>query len=259
MEARELDLAIARAWPARTRVAVGPWTARLDAGVTRRANSVLPHGSGAAPDAATLDAWLRTATALYGRRGLIPWIQLSQAAWPPTLERELEARGWATGIDRTLLLGGPLPGDDSRHEVRLASRPTADWIATWWALDARGGALERAAAAAILARVDEPAAFASVACEGVPAGVALGVLVDRTLVLECVATRPAGRRRGIACSALGALGRWARERGAESALLAVQEVNAPGRRLYERLGLTPVGDYTYARPSQAASAASHDV
>jgi N-acetylglutamate synthase len=248
MSTRALDLAVARAWPARELVPIGPWTARLDAGVTRRPNSVLPHGDGPAPDPPVLDGWLRATERLYVDRSLTPWIQVTGAAWPPGLEHELAARGWETGIDRTLLLAGPVPTDAGRLDARLAPRPEPAWLATWWTVDPRGGASQLESAAAIISRIAEPVAFASVIAGGTCAGVALGALVDGLLVLECVATRPEARRRGVARAAIGALGRWAAERGATRALLAVQEMNTPARALYEAIGLTEASSYAYARP-----------
>ena len=250
MDLRALDLAIARAWPAREQVAIGSWTARLDAGVTRRPNSVLPHGGGRAPDAAVLDGWLEATEKLYRGRGLTPWLQVTGAAWPRCLAAELAARGWETGIDRTLLLSGPLPPAGTALDVRLASRPDAVWLETWWAVDPRGGSPELEAAAAILARIGEPTAFATVLVDGACVGVALGVLVDGLLVLECVATRPEARRRGVARAAVGALGCWAAEHGATASLLAVLAANASAHALYEALGLTEASAYAYARPGE---------
>jgi N-acetylglutamate synthase len=246
--ARTLDLALCRAWPAQEEVAIGSWTARLDAGVTRRANSVLPHGAGPPPGTATLDEWLRAAVRLYRDRGLTPWFQLTGAAWPPGLEQELGVRGWETGTDRTLLLTGDIFREEGSFEVRLAPQPHHAWLETWWSGDSRGGATHLGSAAAILARIRGPVAFASVVVGGACAGVALGVLVDGLLVLECVATIPDARRAGVARAAVGELGRWAAAQGATSTLLAVQEANGPALALYEALGLSEAGAYAYARP-----------
>lgn len=259
MELGALDLAIARAWPAREELAVGPWTARIDAGVTRRPNSVLPHGEGTPPAAGVIDDWLRTVVQLYRGRGLTPWLQVTRAAWPAGLDGLLGARGWQTGIDRTLLLTGPLPeaggapglpGIDVQIEVQLDPRPQGSWLETWWSVDPRGGAPQRDAAAAILDRIGDPAAFARVVAGGACVGVALGVLVDGLLVLECIATRPELRRSGVARAAIGELGRWAAERGTTGTLLAVQEANGPARALYEALGLGETSSYAYARPPE---------
>jgi N-acetylglutamate synthase len=251
MRQRELDLALSRAWPPLEEVRIGPWRARIDLGVTRRANSVLPHGEGAGPPAAAIDALLQQTIALYHSRGLTPWLQLTGASRPRNLEEELAARGWQTGIDPTLLLAGPLPRRRDA-DVRITQEPEQAWIDAWWTVERRGGAEARAAAVGILERVPTPVAFASVASGGATTGVALGVLLRQTLVIECVATLPAARRHGHARSVTGALGAWGREHGATRAVLAVQQENAAARALYATLGFAEVGAYTYARPSDRA-------
>ncbi len=179
----------------------------------------------------------------------------------PDLAAELAARGWETGIDRTLLLAGPVPTAESPLDVRVAPRPEPAWVETWWEVDPRGRAPELESAAAIIARIREPAAFATVSLGGACAGVALGVVVDGLLVLECVATRPEARRRGVGRAAVGALGRWATEHGATACLLAVLEANRPGQRPLrgarphggERLRLRTAGRLTH-RDGRAGSA-----
>ena len=57
--------------------------------MTRRANSVLPHGEGSDLDDDALDALLAETVRLYTQHGLIPWLQVSGAAWPPRLEERL--------------------------------------------------------------------------------------------------------------------------------------------------------------------------
>ncbi len=247
VDAASLDHALQRAWPPRTLTPIGPWTARLDAGVTRRANSVLTHGDGADLDDATLDLLLAEAQKLYGRNNLTPWLQLTAAAWPPRLEERLDDRGWRTGIDPTLLLTGPIPGVAPTREVVLAPQPSEDWLTLWSTVDQRGAGRNLAIVAALLARLED-AIFASVVKAGNVVGVALGVVVDSTLVLECLATIPDARRCGVARSAVASLAQWASERDACRLLLAVQQRNVEARRLYDALGLEAVGRYAYARP-----------
>ena len=258
MRQRELDLAVSRAWPPREELRIGSWRARIDLGVTRRANSVLPHGEGGRPSAAAIDALLQRTIAVYDSRGLTPRLQLTGASWPHDLEEELDARGWQTGIDPTLLLGGPLPCANPGAVVRITQAPENAWVDAWWTVERRGGAEARAAAVGILERVPAPVAFASVASGGVTAGVALGAVVQQTLVIECVATLPAVRRRGHARTITAALGAWGRERGATRAVLAVQQQNAAARALYATLGFAEVGAYTYARPADRADTRAGD-
>jgi GNAT superfamily N-acetyltransferase len=120
-------------------------------------------------------------------------------------------------------------------------------VATGWGVDPRGGDSELATCLELLRRIEE-GAFARVVNGCHTHGVGLGVLVEDTLVLECVATVPAARRQGVATRVVSALGAWGRGRGATRALLAVQERNVAARRLYERLGFATVGSYAYARP-----------
>ena len=250
MTGADLDLAIQRAWPPAVTAPIGPWTARLDAGVTRRPNSILPHGGGPEPGDEELDALLDETVRLYERHGLTPWIQVTHAAWPPRLEARLAEREWQTGIDRTLLLGGPVSnGDDTAF---LDHRPSPEWVATWWGVDPRGGDAQLAACRDLLGRV-ENAAFASVVTGCHTLGVGLGVVVADTLVIECLATVPSARRQGIATRVMAALGAWGSSRGADRVLLAVQERNAPARRLYERLGFEPVGADAHARPGESGA------
>lgn len=225
----------------------------MDGGVSRRANSVLPHGAGPQPGAARLNGWIDAAVDLYRARSLVPWIQASSASWPNGLEQLLERRGWTIGIDRTLLLGGNLKPTRTTRDVTLQLRLDDRWLNAWWELDGRGGAREQEVASAILARISDRVAFVSVGGGDQVAGVALGVLVDTTLVVECVATAPRVRREGVATAALTALGAWAWEQGSRTTLLAVQETNEAARALYAKLGLLEVGAYSYCRPAVRAS------
>jgi ribosomal protein S18 acetylase RimI-like enzyme len=247
MEARRLDLALAGAWATLELEAIGPWRLRAAAGVTGRANSVLPLGTGPDPTTAELEGWLDAAETWYARRGLPPRIQLIPSAWPPSLRDVLMQRGYEEVVP-TLLLTGPLPSrEHATWHVQLAAAPNADWIEVWWTVDPRGADPELETARRILAAIEAPRAFASVVDGGVPVGVALGVLVDRVLVIECLATRAERRRQGVATTAIEALAAWAHARGAEKIALAVVEQNAQALALYERLGLEIVGRYTYAR------------
>lgn len=151
-----------------------------------------------------------------------------------------------------MLLVGPLPAGDGvtpTLDVQLAPDPGAPWLGAWWAADPRGDAVALEALAAIMERIQAPRAFATAVLEGRPVGVALGVAVDRLLVLECIATLPESRRRGVASATITALASWAGEQGTTGALLAVQESNAPARALYRALGLVEAGAYAYARPA----------
>jgi ribosomal protein S18 acetylase RimI-like enzyme len=250
---KALDLALLRAWPAADERRIGPWLARLDAGITRRANSVLPLGKGPPPEAARLQGWLDEAVTIYRARDLEPLVQVTQAAWPPALERELADRGWQTEIDRTLLLVGVPSADDDRWRVAVDARPHRDWLDSWWAVDPRGDESALLTLMQLFARIASPTAFLRVLDERRTVGTALGVLVARTLVLECVTALPEARRRGVASAAIRAAWRWGESLGASRALLAVRADNLAARALYASLGLQQRSGYAYARPATMPS------
>lgn len=103
---------------------------------------------------------------------------------------------------------------------------------TWqrWVAEAETGETKT-----LLAAVDE---------DGTWLGVVGGfVRVDPSEVhLISMWVAPEARGRGVARALIGALSRWALERGAADVLLFVQEANTPARTLYERLGFAPTGD-----------------
>src|SRR5215217_2552756 len=84
-----LDHVMRVAWQARSEVLVDGWIARLSGGVTQRANSVLPA---AAP--VDLSGAILRIEKLYADHGLTPTFQLSPAAQPGGLDKELADRGY---------------------------------------------------------------------------------------------------------------------------------------------------------------------
>lgn len=244
---KELDLALLRAWPPAEERRVGRWLARLDAGVTRRANSVLPLGRGPAPSAEDLDGWLETARRLYEDRGLTPWVQVTDAAWPPGLGDALAERGWATGIDPTVVVSGTPTVDATPWTIGRTEDPTRDWLDAWWEADARGDDQALATLVALFARIDLPHVFLR-AVDDETLGTCLVVRVGRSTVIECLATREPWRRRGVARALLAEAWRWGLERGSIRMVLAVVAANDGARALYRAVGLEERSGYVYARP-----------
>ncbi|GIH76364.1 GNAT family N-acetyltransferase [Planobispora longispora] len=237
------DRLVDRAWPAFERVERDGWTLRTADGVTKRANSVLPLGAPADPEAA-----VGRAEEFYASRGQPCVFSIGRGA-TAGLDALLDARGYRL-VDPTLVMTAPLAGavadrseggadgESPGTEVRFATAPGREWMDVWWSVDGRYGP-GRDTVMRILTGV--PAVYASLDGEAVGRGVSQGEWFG----VYCMATLPHARRRGHAGRLLDALLSHGREQGAEQAYLVVVEANTAARSLYERLGFTVAGRYHY--------------
>jgi N-acetylglutamate synthase len=235
----------ADAWPAATTAWLEGWRLSLDAGVTRRANSVLPNADQPVGD---VDALIGEVERRYRARGLGPCFKLTAAAEPADLDRRLERRGYRSE-GHSLVLVADARAIPPRHApeiaIALEDRPTQAWLDACW--PAAQYAAERSARRGIVARLRLPRAF-GLARLGVAVGGAALAVADRGWVgLTAVHTLPEQRRRGIAQSLLRALAGWAGEQGVERLYLQVECDNAPARKLYGGLGFTEAYRYHYRR------------
>jgi ribosomal protein S18 acetylase RimI-like enzyme len=235
----------ADAWPAATTIRVEGWRLGLDQGVTRRANTVLPNGPVADPDA-LIDQVERR----YRSHGLRPCFKMTAAAEPGDLDRRLERRGYrAEGHSLVLVAdAGAFALPPSPHiTITLHDRPTGAWLDACWPPAERAG--ERPALEQIAARVPAPRAFGLARLEGAAAsaaaGAALAVAGSGWAGLTAVHTLPAQRRRGVAQSLLGALTAWAIGQDAAQLYLQVEADNAAARKLYTGLGFAEAYRYHY--------------
>ncbi|OIV36325.1 hypothetical protein BIV57_16920 [Mangrovactinospora gilvigrisea] len=238
-----------RAWPAATaeRHPTG-WLLRATPDVrNRRANSALPAG----PFNTDALAALTAAEAFYAARDLPTTIQIAPAHHHTALDAALDDRGYrregptqvltATTAD---VLTRTAPGQDL--DVTLADHPTPAWLDAFARLGGHATATPaRAATEALLARITDPLACASVTLDGAVAGIGLLVAGDGRTGVFCMATDPAHRRRGIATAILRAGAAWAQERDAGRLYLQVTEENAPAQRVYARAGFTLSHRYHY--------------
>lgn len=230
---------LARSWPAAETAARNGWVLRASGGATRRANSVLPL----AFDGGSADSAVAAAESWYRGRGLAPCFMISPAALPPGLNATLTTRGYRREGD-SLVMSAPLPSADggAARSLRIADRPSPAWLDT--AAEGRKGS-ERAAWSAIIRRTRTvgPAGFAEIAGNGMSLAAGAGVIVERTLCIFGMFTRPEARRAGLARRVLGGLIGWAA--GADRILLQVEADNDPARRLYESFGLIVRYPYHY--------------
>ncbi|MFE0027183.1 GNAT family N-acetyltransferase [Amycolatopsis sp. NPDC059021] len=238
----ELDDLMLQGWRALTCTEVDGWLVRRSAGVTSRANSVVP----VAPPADVGKA-LREVEDLYHGTGLASTFLIGPAAQPADLDELLTARGY-TRLRPTLLQTADvatvlerLPSSDVA--VRIDKRPDADWLALWSLTDGRGGAETLAVAREIMEAT--PALYASV--EG-PSGItAIGrlALVGTWGGLYGLAVHPDARRQGQAAAVLRGLLAEASGHGVDSVWLQVLADNEPALKLYDRAGFTTATRYHY--------------
>lgn len=247
--AREASLAgiarderrLAESWPPEVSEGAHGWRLRASGGATRRGNSVLAL----AFDGGDVHAAVDRAEAWYRERGLPACFMISPAARPDGLDRSLEGRGYRREGD-SIVMAAPLPpsGLPAGIGLRRHERPTDAW------LDVAGEGRTGAAAAAwagIVGRTPGAgsAAFVENRSGGTVAAVGGGVVIDRTLCIFCMFTRPAARRAGLARAVLAHLIQWASGVAADRILLQVEGGNEAARRLYRSFGLRDLYPYHY--------------
>ncbi|WP_112241835.1 GNAT family N-acetyltransferase [Kribbella monticola] len=240
--AARMDELMHRAWPVADVVDFDGWVARRAAGVTQRANSVLPIGApGDLPKALSL------VESHYLSQGLVPRFQVGPASRPDGLDEVLAARGYEVGsptlvqtseIGRVLEL---IPDDEWR--VNISSAPDDDWTDLWWREDGHGGDDAKAIARGIL--TGGRALYGSIREQGTVTAVARLALVDDWAALYCVVVDPAFRRQGRALAVMRKLLLEATSLGFGRVWLQVVAGNEPARALYARLGFETVSRYHY--------------
>ena len=236
----ELDRLQHRAWPAAHEEALGGWRLRFTGGVTRRANSVLPHGP-APPD---VEAAVAGVEAAYAERGLDPRFLVSPAASPPELDAILAERGYAAEaptLVQTVRL--PLPARVVKESVEVDVGGFDEaWLSVYAAAEGLAP-LDLEGRHVIHRRIGAEAGYATARVDGHPVGVGSVVVEDNWAGVHNMATATEHRRRGVARAVLHALLEWAAARGAMRSYLGVMETNDAARGLYEPSGYAT--DYRY--------------
>jgi ribosomal protein S18 acetylase RimI-like enzyme len=240
--AARIDSLMNQAWPAADSTELDGWLVRRNAGVTLRANSVLPAN-------APFDVHraLDYVENLYLAHDITPSFQISPAVQPSDLDDHLEARGY-TVRNPTLVQCAALPDvlaklPAAAGEVNISTTPSAAWMDCWWSVDGRGGPANRTTAEQILAR--GKALYASIP-DG-PQVKAIGrlALVDDTAGLYCLAVDERFRRQGLGSAVIRSLLQEATSKGVKWVWLSVLEDNTPARTLYDNLGFRTVSRYHY--------------
>lgn len=276
-EPADLDRLADRGWPALEREELGGWTLRAAAGVTNRANSVLTCGE--VPD---VEAAIERAERWYRERGLPAVFQVSPAT-PPALVAALAGRRYCEHSRTDILVAdrlevvasGAAGGVGATHaampSVAVSDTAPSGWLATWWAVDGRGGDAERDIVARILnagpalyawtGSPDAPDSPDAPESHGAPDAVARLALAGDWAGLYAVATLPSARRRGLARALAVALADAAGSRGVRRLWLQVLADNAAAHALYAGLGFRPASHYAYwesPRGSADTTPLTHD-
>jgi GNAT superfamily N-acetyltransferase len=223
-----LERIASEAWPAAELDRLGDWQLRATGGWTGRANSALPLGDPGLPLPDAVDA----VVAWYAARGLPARINVPLPL-ASAVDAELDGRGWLRAVPTLVQTAplAPLAAADPGTDVRLEPAPSPAWLAM---IEGRKGALPPGARGLLTA--PPLVRFAAGYRDGSLVGAARGAVVSGVLHLGLVEVAPTARRQGLAGRLTGALADWARQAGAHTAMLQVEEPNEPALAVYGGLG-----------------------
>ena len=237
---RGLEERAFNAWMPLETMLVDGWVFRFADGYTKRANSVNAWnprmGARAAAD---------MARPIYAARRLPLIFRLSPLA-PRSADSELADDGFRD-LDETEVMTAPLsalqtgPVDPN---FTISKAPDAIWSEGFAAAN-RVPDRHRKTHDAMLARVRNPVAFASLQINGRPLAYGLAVAERGYVGLFDIVTAPEARRQGAGRRLVLGLLDWGRRQGATQAYLQVVATNAPAIALYRDLNFSSVYRYHY--------------
>lgn len=231
-----------RGWPARETAYLGGWLWRSTGGGSVRANCVSTlvfHG----PD---VEAAIDDAERRYRAVGEPARFVISDIVAPSDLDQRLARRGYALEEPCTTLARriAPAAEPDPPDGIEEADTARPEWLEVY--LEAVSPS-RRPLATSLVAGVPGPARFFVCRRGGRVISTGLGVLADRTVAVQCMATRPGVRRQGGASAILAAIERWALANGATSLFLQTGADNDAAQAVYGRAGFTLAGRYHVRR------------
>lgn len=242
----QLERCALAAWPAEIAEAHGGWIFRFAHGVTGRANSVWAmEANGRFSPKSKIAA----AEAFYASHGQPSRFQVNPHSQPSELADRLIARGYTptrpTEVQTAEITALPAASAaNSALYIRREEFLSSDWLAYYQSANAFG---DHAAAvrAAIMRRVEEPAAFVSTWRDSRIVGVGLGVCAFDWLCISNMHVAPEARRAGVATAMLQELSSWALQQNVPRAFLQVMSSNTPALALYKMRGFQPQYTYRY--------------
>ncbi len=225
-------------WPALEEHRDGQWVLRAAAGITGRSNSVSPLG---APDA-DLETAIADVERWYSVRRLPPRFRLTDLA-PSGLDDLLVSDGYHSEPEVAVMVL-PIGRRPAPSEVRIEPAPSEAWFGALMA-HRFGPRTPPATVRAMLDRLAQPAAYASLSVESTMLGMGMGVLFQDFVAVYAMYTADAHRHRGVASRILGALLAWGSGNGATNAFLQVLAENTAARSFYARRGFETMYHYWY--------------
>lgn len=237
---------MAAAWPPAEVQEFAGWQFRHTMGITRRANSVL---AASAPD--DISGAVDAAEDFYRQRNLPTVFLVSEASTPVSVRQVLEDRGYVESAT-TWMLWSPtaeildsLPTQD-RLSVQVSAAPTDDWFDLYWKVESlRHGPHAADLMRRTLLNPKWPAVY--VAAGDLEDMVSVGQVVIQNDwgCAQCLATAPAGRRRGAATQVIRRLAIEAGAGGASKIFVAVMASNTASLGLCERASMRRSHRYSY--------------
>ncbi len=237
---------MARAWPSGITERIAGWTLRYTGGVTRRANSVLAVGM-----PADVGEAIAAAEDFYEQLGAAPVFLVSDASTPSEVGMALADRGYVEDaptwiIHRGLDASTPEVAERSDWNVDVADAVTDAWFDAYWAVEGgRRGPTAVRVFREVLLRPESSTRFVTVGEAGSVLAVGQMVAVGESACLQCLATVPAGRRRGAGSAVVDVLTREAALLGARVVFGAVMADNDASLSLFGRLGYERSHQYRY--------------
>ncbi|WP_210493645.1 GNAT family N-acetyltransferase [Microvirga antarctica] len=234
-----LESRLLNAWPSLEYQTYDGWILRLADGYTKRANSVTPLMRGARLDAPLVEHM----TAQFLRANLRPTFRLNGLE-EASVDALLKDMGFIA-VEPTRVLVAPVAGDcEPDPEVVLAEAVSARWVRD--ASHSYGGdKADDAKLAAIVSRIRQKTAFATLHLDDRPVAWGLGVCERGYVGLYDIVVAPDLRGLGLGRRVVNSLIAWGCTQGAHSTYLQVRAENEIAGSLYATLGFEVAYEYTH--------------
>lgn len=237
---RAIERASLWAWPPRRTAGVAGWLLRWGETVTRRQNSVQTLAfSGELP----VDRAIARVEAWYAGLDRLACFQLTDHSQPVDLDDVLARRGYSMEAPSEVLVRALDKALTEPADVVLEGRATAFVMQAL--ADPHWPAAERAARAALFARIRRPMTFAVRTVGGEPTAGGLAVVEGALVGIFAMRTSLPARRAGHGRAVLERLLGWGRAMGAETAYLQVEVDDAAAGSLYRSAGFRRCYGYHY--------------